>query len=368
MEVDFASAAVRTSPEEVFSAVTEAGGVARVRGMRAVLVTGYQDVARLLKAEELGFEDPAGRPVPEAMRGYLEMRRRLMLFQNAPEHPLTRARGLAQLRGCPREKTASILKSTAREVIAGFSGGDLITEVVQPYVARVILRILDLSEDGWRDAVRLGNLLADALDPCAPQNSKQAAGAHYLELRDRVGAWQRHPHEDLATTVMLVAAGLQTTGHALGLALQRRLGKARPEEVTPAFIEECYRFDSPAQVTRRLILRPIQVGGFSLRPGMVVWLSLAGANRDPAVFAAPHRFDPARSPNRHLAFGLGDHRCLGASLARDELHVFLEQTPAYWHLSDPKAAPQWNGNLVFRGLRHLPADCLAGRPPAKLEK
>ena len=349
VEVDFAGRMIREEPEQVYASVTAAGGLATVRGMRAVLVTSYAEVARLLKDDRLGFEEVEAGRVPPKLRGYVEMRQRLMLFQNAPQHLVTRAAGMAELRGCPQERLGEILEKTASEVIAEFSGGNLISKAVQPYVARVILRVLGLPEERVGEVVRLANELADALDPCALQNSKEEAGERYLEMKKNVSALAGGP-ANLETLVMLVAAGLQTTGHSLGLAVARTLEKPGCYDVTREFIEECYRFDSPAQVTRRVVREEMEVGGKTLRPGMVVWLGLAGANRDLEVFEKADSFVEKRWPNRHLAFGAGAHRCIGMALAREELRVFLEKIPECWVLGEKRA---FTGNLVFRGLREL---------------
>ncbi len=74
-----------------------------------------------------------------------------------------------------------------------------------------------------------------------------------------------------------------------------------------------------------MLTRDVEVAGRAIGKGERVHLLFAAANRDPAVFADPDRFDIERAPNHHLAFGLGVHFCLGASLARMELRVGLEE-------------------------------------------
>jgi cytochrome P450 len=87
--------------------------------------------------------------------------------------------------------------------------------------------------------------------------------------------------------------------------------------------EEFLRHDSPLHLFERTAKEPADVAGIHLEPGQKVAALLGAANRDPAVFADPDRFDPSRDPNPHLAFGAGIHFCIGAPLARLELQVSL---------------------------------------------
>jgi cytochrome P450 len=85
------------------------------------------------------------------------------------------------------------------------------------------------------------------------------------------------------------------------------------------------RFDSPVQGLTRTLTRDVELHGHRLRRGERVHLLFAAANRDERCFAEPDRFEIGRDPNPHLAFGFGVHFCLGASLARLELRVALEE-------------------------------------------
>ena len=98
---------------------------------------------------------------------------------------------------------------------------------------------------------------------------------------------------------------------------------ARPE-LWPNAVEEILRLESPVQLSARVARRDIDVAGTTIRRGEMVVLYLAGANRDPAVFEDPHRFDIERpNANKHLSFSSGRHFCLGAALARAEGEVGL---------------------------------------------
>src|SRR5690606_28484085 len=92
----------------------------------------------------------------------------------------------------------------------------------------------------------------------------------------------------------------------------------------PGAVEEMLRYEPSAQMTSRIVAEDFELHGHKMEQGQVVLLSLAGANRDPAVFPEPDRFDITRSPNRHLAFGHGIHHCLGAPLAVVEARIAFE--------------------------------------------
>jgi hypothetical protein len=93
----------------------------------------------------------------------------------------------------------------------------------------------------------------------------------------------------------------------------------------PSAIEEMLRWVSPVNVFRRTATRDVELGGQTIREGDKVALFYASANRDDSVFDEPDRFDITRTPNDHLAFGIGPHFCLGANLARLEIRVMFEE-------------------------------------------
>jgi|GEM_PF-546518 len=126
----------------------------------------------------------------------------------------------------------------------------------------------------------------------------------------------------LAVT-LLVLGGLETTASVLSGGLHHLathpelLGALRREEIPPAgFLEECLRMFAPSSGLRRSLTRPVELGGVALETGDSILVSYASANYDEAAFPDAATFDPARTPNRHVAFGVGIHRCLGSNLAR----------------------------------------------------
>jgi cytochrome P450 len=167
--------------------------------------------------------------------------------------------------------------------------------------------------------------------------------------------------ELLATAILLLIAGHETTTNLIGngtLALLQHPGelarlRAEPDLLKSA-IEEMLRFDSPVQGTMRAALEPVDLGGVTVGKGALVICGIGAANRDPAVFEDPDRFDVARRDNRHLSFGFGTHFCLGAPLARLEAEVafrlLLDQFPKL-ALADAPIAHR--PNPILRGLQSL---------------
>jgi cytochrome P450 len=118
------------------------------------------------------------------------------------------------------------------------------------------------------------------------------------------------------------------------------------------------RYDCPVErAPMRYAAADVEMGGVEIRRGDAVSVVLGSANRDEAQFPAADRFDIDRDPNRHLAFGLGIHYCLGAALARLEGRVavgaLLEHLP-HLRLAVEPTALRWHTHPIMRGLHHLP--------------
>ena len=167
--------------------------------------------------------------------------------------------------------------------------------------------------------------------------------------------------ELIATCMLLLNAGHEATVNAAGnglLALLRhpeQLARLRqdPAMLEPA-VEEMLRYDPPLHLFHRFALEDLEFGGHEFRGGDMAGLLYGSANRDPAAFPDPDRFDIGRQPNRHLAFGAATHFCLGAPLARLELRTMLGDLVALTRdieLVDEQ--PAYHTGLVFRGLKNL---------------
>ena len=163
--------------------------------------------------------------------------------------------------------------------------------------------------------------------------------------------------------LFLVVAGYETTAHSIGSGVyellqhpeQLALLREDPELISSA-VEEILRYHPAAQLSSpRWALDDMEMGGQKIRRGDEVKASILAANHDPKQFPDPHVFDIRRTPNRHLAFGLGSaHFCLGALLARIELQEAI--SALFDRIPEVELAgePRWRDSLVVHGLTHLP--------------
>ena len=133
-------------------------------------------------------------------------------------------------------------------------------------------------------------------------------------------------------TAQVILGGISTSTNMLGSLLYRLLRNPSLHErlrtdpsLIPAALEESLRVDPPVLFVLRNCTRDTEIGGFRIRAGERVVVGIASANRDERVFEAPFEFRIDRNPNRHLAFGVGEHFCLGAHLARLELSALFRQ-------------------------------------------
>jgi cytochrome P450 len=125
----------------------------------------------------------------------------------------------------------------------------------------------------------------------------------------------------------------------------------------PKAFEEMLRYNTPVCLDSRTALEDVEIAGVTIRRGQTVSLSLAAANRDPAVYADPDGFLTERERTRLVSFGGGLHRCAGAALAQIEAEVgFTMLVTAFPGLTLPDAmSPHWRKSVGLRGLVTLPA-------------
>ena len=170
--------------------------------------------------------------------------------------------------------------------------------------------------------------------------------------------------ELLSTCVTFMVGGHETTTALIGsglLALLRnpdQLDRLRGEPTAAkSAVEEFLRYESPNQRIIRLVKEDFELEGRQIRRGQRVMFLLGAANRDPAQFPYPDRLDVRREPNRHIAFGLGPHFCIGAPLARLEAEVaFSALLRRFPHMRLAADAPEWLPSYQLRLLKSLPVE------------
>jgi cytochrome P450 len=161
--------------------------------------------------------------------------------------------------------------------------------------------------------------------------------------------------------IFILNAGHETTTNLIGNALEifirfpgereRLIGDS---SLVKSAVEEVLRFESSNQLGNRIITEEVTLGGILMPKGTLVTIGIGAANRDPDAFPDPDRFDSARNPTRHLAFGSGIHMCAGMSLARLEGRIaiarFLKRFPRY----EPDGSATRSRRARFRGFVALP--------------
>jgi cytochrome P450 len=187
-----------------------------------------------------------------------------------------------------------------------------------------------------------------------------------MNARDKDGQPLSDAHV-LGSLRLLLIAGIDTTWSAIGSSLWH-LAKTPADrdrliaepELLPTAIEEFLRAYSPVTMARE-VMKETVVSGCPIKPGNMVLLSFPAANRDPAMFPDADKVLIDRKENRHAAFGLGIHRCVGSNLARMEMTVAIEEwlkrIPDF--RLDPAGQVTWSEGTV-RGPRQLPI--LFGKP------
>jgi cytochrome P450 len=162
--------------------------------------------------------------------------------------------------------------------------------------------------------------------------------------------------------MLLFAAGAETTRSAIGGGLRalmdnpeqiERLRGADVAQMRTA-VDEVLRWTTPSIHKRRTATRDVDYKGHRIRAGDKVTYWEMSANRDAVVFEDPFRFDIARTPNRHVAFGFGVHVCLGASLARMEMRLSFAELLARIETFTPEGPIEWMPSNRLLGIRHMP--------------
>ena len=258
---------------------------------------------------------------------------------------------------------------------------DVLAALAHPLPSLVICEMLGVRETDRPRFSRWTEDIAFLLLPPVPPHrleAGEAAAAEFMAyVRDLIEHRRATPTDDLlsaliaaeergdrlsideliANVVFLFSAGHQTTRDLVGnglLALLRHPDLKRrvagdPSRL-PALVEECLRYDPSVTATPRRAQEETTIAGTPIAAGDRLILSISGANRDPARFPDPDRFDIDRPNNEPLAFGGGIHYCLGAALARTEAQiVFGTLLRRYPNLELADQTVQWRETWIFRG-------------------
>ena len=385
---DLFSDAVRRNPYPVYEQMRRESPVHYVPPpFDGWMIFGYQEVKRALNDQET-FSSKV--PAPPHW----------FIFSDPPSH--TRLRALISQAFTPR--TVSNLEPRIREIsrrlldeMAGRTEIDLAAEYSIPLPMMVISETIGIPPaewprfKRWSDGIlKLSYTRSGGEEAAAGLRDFRAATAEMSDyLSEMIAQRKAAPRDDLLTRLMeaevdgerlsqeellgffqlLMVAGQETTTNLLNNAMlclmenPAELARLKNRmELLPSAIEEVLRYRSPLQWMMRTPRRDVEVLGRTIPAGKLVLPMIGSANHDPQYFPDPERFDIARDPNPHIAFGHGIHFCLGAPLSRLEARIalpdLLERLKEFEYGGDGPWQPRQA--LHVHGPTHLPIRCQWG--------
>lgn len=372
--LDLSDPEVVADPYPHFAAERAAHPVARHEGSGTWLVFDHASVSAVQRDRRMARlwrdKEPAA---------YLEpfnlLHRNQMMENEPPAHTRLR-RPVAQAFGRGHvERLRPRVGELARELLAEVEGEefDVIGAYAEPLPVLVIAELLGVPTSyaeqlrDWSQAI----VRMYEVDPspevvdAAVTSADEFAGLVRELVRERAAAPREDLLSDLARTeltedemvasaVLLLNAGHEASVNVFGNGLAAMLRRGlTPGADLAATVEEMLRFDSALQLFERTATEDVELGGITVAAGEKVAVLLGSANRDPAVFDAPDEFRVDRTPNNHVAFGVGVHFCLGAPLARVELVESLGALFAAYPDLELAGEPESRGTFVLRGFRSV---------------
>ena len=267
---------------------------------------------------------------------------------------------------------------------------DLVLDYTTPVPAVLTLEMMGMASSNWQHYADFFH----ATSSYEPTDERYlSAVAHqpdmWGELRDFAQFRRDNPADDVTTALVsspldgrmlsddeitaimwnLVAGGLDTTTslvswglHHLGTHPEDRAWLIDDPSLIPAAVEEFLRHYSPSETLTRTATRDVELGGRQIRRGDIVFISWVTANHDPAAFDDPDEVRIDREANKHLAFGLGGHRCIGSSIARIESELMLRDVLARVgdYEIDIDGFKPYPGNLLMTGVVSMPVTFTPG--------
>ena len=379
----------RKNPYPIFAELRQRDPIHRDTELGRWVFTRHDDVWEILRNPEYWSDPRKGNPDSFARRflGSGDEEPSMLLMDN-PGH--RRLRELARHPFTPRavEVWRERARTVAKRHVSAIEEDefDVISAVANPIPTVVIAELLGVDPERhgdfkrWSDAV-----IKTAFSPVSSKEDTESTD----EARERLFSFfleeiekrRRAPADDLITKMvqaeesgdhltneeislqcnLLLLAGNLTTSDLIGNAVMALVSNPDQQERLRAdqslmknAVEEVLRFDSPVLGSGRIAHQDIEIGGVKISEGDSMSTIVSAANRDPAAYPNPDRFDVTREDVHHQSFGGGRHFCLGAHLARLEaaetLHALLDRFPV---LTPGSGGHEYASNAGFRGLSHL---------------
>ena len=310
---------------------------------------GYDAVADADR-DNVTFSSANGRTVPTPPDSTFRL---VPVESDPPEHIHYRRMALPFFSPDVAKRDEPMFRQLATELIDDFietGKADIVKQLTTPLPAIWILRLLGFDDTKWADWIKwLHALVHERTTDDAITGRDQVIMSIAAEVEKRrteglgddilshvmgmeIDGEPLEEYVPFAFALTMILGGMDTTSGLTGNSLARML--ERPElkqrllddpDILPKATEEFLRHDTPAQSQGRLVTQDCEYKGQQLRKGDRLLLVHAAANRDPAVFPNPDVIDFDRKPNRHLAFGVGPHRCMGSHHAKVMFQVMISE-------------------------------------------
>jgi cytochrome P450 len=362
-------------------------------------ITKHADIMEIERANDLFINEPrpllATAQADDMAREQLEagIGLRTLIHMDDPQHRVVRAIGADWFR--PKamralkvrvDELAKIYVDKMMAAGGGIAECDFVQEVAVIYPLYVIMSLLGLPESDFPRMLKLtqemfGGDDAEFRRGTSLDEQLQVLLEFFGYFSALTASRRAHPTEDLASAianarvdgaplsdvdtasyyVIIASAGHDTTSATIAGGLQalienpdqRKRLRDNPD-LMPLATEEMIRWVTPVKEFMRTATADTTVRGVPIAEGDAVYLSYVSANRDEEVFDDPFRFDVARDPNKHLAFGYGVHFCLGAALARIEVNSFFTELLPRLKSIELNGNPELIATTFVGGLKHLP--------------
>ncbi|MBB5721770.1 cytochrome P450 [Loktanella ponticola] len=346
----------------------------------AACAMSYETVRLALRDKRMGREQPAElvQPIADHMKPFYAIEAHSMLELEPPVH--TRLRGQV-LRAFTSRKIAEFepqIAALSHQLIDQFPDEpfDLLDAFAKPLPVIIISRLLGVPETDADQLLAWSNAMVAMYQAGRTREVEDQASAAALAftayLRDVIAEKRKSPADDLISTliaatdsgeklsedelittcILILNAGHEATVHTIGNGTKTLLETGH-RDITDGCVEEILRYDPPLHMFTRHVYEDVVLGGHQFKRGDQIACMLGAANRDPAAYPDPDRFDPTRAVKQNTSFGGGIHFCVGAPLARLELKIGLgilfDRCPNL-----AIAAPPKYGNVYhFHGLEAL---------------
>ncbi len=340
----------------------------------------HRAVTLILRDRRFGRAVPAdlAAPIPPHLAPFYAVEAHSMLELEPPRH--TRLRGLV-LRAFTSRRIAGLgpeIAALSNTLIDGFPSGpfDLLDAFARPLPVIIICRLLGVRDDRADDLLMWSNAMVAMYQARRTRAIEDAASDATLAFRDfltgYIGEKRKSPGDDLiseliaaeqagdrlnadellSTCMLLLNAGHEATVHTLGNGVKCLIeNDCRTIDATT--VEELIRYDPPLHIFTRWAYEDVTLFGETIPRGAEVQCLLGAANRDPAAYDNPNRFDPARKGPANTSFGGGIHFCVGAPLARLELLIALQALLARCPNLTITTPPSYANVYHFHGLDRL---------------